>query len=199
MLNALGPHASHGVASCAQVAQQPEGFGCVGHRVRTYQMRTSSEPEKVLWLTQLSATNLPPKAKGSKGEAAGGPILEATVSNKGLGVEHKESTLAGQHLVNPIWSNECLALPLDEKGSNITVELAVISAGERIGFARFTVIHAVGRFDGELMGANGAPSGATVSVFYQAPAWGDVFADPSAAHVPASAPASAPAPAPAIG
>ena len=55
--------------------------------------------------------------------------------------------------------------------------------------ARFGVTHAVGRFDGQLMTESGEPSEASVSVFYQAPAWGDVCADPTAdAGAPAAPP-----------
>jgi len=184
VLSAIGPHAPPIVSVAAvntgevplTISEASEEYGCVGHRVRSYKERTSQPPPQRLLVTQMAATGLPSFKPSSKS----GPTLKVTVSPKGSSHEESATSLAAAHLVNPIWANECLSLPL-ESGSNVTVELEVTAAGAKVGFAKFSVTHAVGRFEGPLMSDSGKPSGAVVSIFYQAPAWGDVFADPTAA------------------
>jgi len=189
VMSAIGPE-SAGASTAAMAAAVESGddiptpiheacdaYGCVGYRLRAYMTRVGTAPPPHLLITQMSAAGLP---RPSKPATADGPTLSVSCRQGDEGIPAPAATtLAADHTINPIWAHECLALPLAGASGGVGVELVLHAHGERLGFARFTVNHAVGRFEGELMSDTGEPSGATVSVFYQVPSWGDTFADPT--------------------
>lgn len=146
--------------------------GCVGsamaYQLGVYRARSEARiSNPMVTITKMQCA-LPP-SKGMMKLCKGGTALKVSCGDR------HDTTLTSIHMTEPRWAMERLQLPLAQE-LPMTIDVALLGAESPgtepstvLGTATLIMNEHVGRFAAPLLDASGAPSGANVAIYYQAP------------------------------